>query len=427
MTTLTERIKPVKSKASFKQPSYFYKAYKIFLCFLSVNIFIAASLAIVTQQFLTKLFLFKFVNLQQTLLNDSKKKFIILLITIFKINTPKSKIRISIPKAINQKYGVIKNDGRTVDLSTVVIASTNFTDESVVIANHQIYTDWVYLWWLAYTSNLAGNVYILLKKSLESIPILGYGMKNYQFIFLSRKWEKDQVNLRNSINDINLNSRGIGRASGRVPIGTAGNGEYIWPEHLDLSFNSHKSKTWPYQLILFPEGTNLSANTKNKSIEYAKKIDKAPFQNVLLPHVTGIYEILKNLTSCKTLYDLTIGYSGVEQHEFAQDIYTLKKVFLEGASPEIVDIHLTAIDRTDIPLENIDSFSDWLFGRWKLKDDLMNEYYLQGSDFKTEDTAHEYSTYIFDCGCNFSEYLSILLGPFFTFVLLLRYVIKWIF
>lgn len=407
-------------------PTLLFKIYKAFLCLISINIFIVGALVVVTQQLLANVFLSKIPQLNQLILDDSKKKFIVLLVTIFKINTPNSKIRITIPKIVNEKYKIIKKELKHKHLSSAVTAATNFRENSVAIANHQIYTDWVYLWWLAYTSNLGGRIYILLKKSLESIPLLGYGMRNYKFIFMSRKWELDKVNLHNHLKEINLNSQGKGRLSGRKPVTATINGEYIWSND-ESAVEKDENKKWPYQVILFPEGTNLSANTKNKSAEYAKKTDKSPFSNVLLPHVTGVYEILTNLDTCKTLYDLTIGYSGVLQHEFAQDIYTIKSVFLEGNSPDIVDIHIAGVDRAEIPLENVAVFGEWLFKRWALKDDLMNTYYSNNGDFKTSETANNFDTYLFNCTCSYTDYLSILIAPLLCFYITLKCFIKWFF
>lgn len=57
-----------------------------------------------------------------------------------------------------------------------------FQPNSVLISNHQIYTDWLYLWFLTYTSKFGNSVFIILK-DLSKIPVLGYGMKNYNFYF----------------------------------------------------------------------------------------------------------------------------------------------------------------------------------------------------------------------------------------------------
>src|SRR5277367_2640315 len=70
----------------------------------------------------------------------------------------------------------------------------NFPHRLVLIANHQIYTDWLYLWWIAYTNGIHGRLYIVLKESLKRIPVLGWGMQFSQFIFMKRNWEGDKLN-----------------------------------------------------------------------------------------------------------------------------------------------------------------------------------------------------------------------------------------
>lgn len=66
----------------------------------------------------------------------------------------------------------------------------DFPERLVLIANHQIYTDWLYLWWIAYCNGMHGRLYIILKESLKHIPVIGWGMQFSQFIFLKRNWER---------------------------------------------------------------------------------------------------------------------------------------------------------------------------------------------------------------------------------------------
>lgn len=395
-----------------------YKTTRAFLCLLSVILFILGAIFIVLQQFLIKTLLASSPYYTKLFLDSSKKSFILLLITIFKVTSNDPKIRLTVPKEINDDHGIIS------EVSDETLAKTIMEKQSIMIANHQIYTDWVYLWWLSYTSDLAGSVYILLKKSLSYIPVLRYGMKNYEFIFLSRRWQEDQITLHNQLNDIDRNARGLGRVNGNMPGKTTPEGKFLWG---DLESKSKAGTKWPYQLILFPEGTNLSANTRNKSIKYAEKVNKQPFKNVLLPHVTGLYTIIKTLSSCKYVYDVTIGYSGVKRHEYAQDIYTMKRVFLEGISPRCIDIHITVVKVEDIPMGNIDEFSDWLFQRWKVKDDLMESYYDNNGVFFTDEKKSGVVSRVYDCCCSSKEYFQILLAPCVTLWFVLKVFIKWVF
>lgn len=56
------------------------------------------------------------------------------------------------------------------------VKKLNLPDRLVVIANHQAYTDWMYLWIMACYSGHASGVIILLKYSLRKVPVLGWGM-----------------------------------------------------------------------------------------------------------------------------------------------------------------------------------------------------------------------------------------------------------
>lgn len=70
------------------------------------------------------------------------------------------------------------------------LVSLNFGERGLFIANHQLYTDWLYLWWAAYTNNppMHGHIYIILKETLKWVPIVGPAMQLYGFIFMTRSW-----------------------------------------------------------------------------------------------------------------------------------------------------------------------------------------------------------------------------------------------
>ncbi|QLL32145.1 hypothetical protein HG536_0C03130 [Torulaspora globosa] len=301
----------------------------------------------------------------QSKLNMTKKAFISLLICILNFVSPSS-IRISTDNATLAKGTFRKSNGKII---------SQMKRRSIIIANHQIYTDWVFLWWLTSTADLAGSIYIMLKKSLESIPLLGYGMRNFKFIFLSRKWAQDKIILHNSLGVIDANSRGVGPLSGARPIRVDDDGEMYW----DVN-KTDDSKAWPYCLLLFPEGTNLSATTRRKSASFAEKVGRQPFSHVLLPHSTGLRSSLILLrASVEVVYDITIGYSGVGRSDYGEMMYRLPNIFLRGQTPKLVDMHIRAFNLAEIPVDDEEAFSQWLYEVWKEKDDLMEKYYTDGT------------------------------------------------
>ncbi|QEU61949.1 Cst26 [Kluyveromyces lactis] len=387
-----------------------YRTYKVIVTFASIVIFIQGAISILVYQALINAFYGKNLSTRQKLMDLTKKRFILLLVTILSLVAP-SHVRIttdneSIPK------GTIYMDHHKGRL----ISKAN--SNAVVIANHQIYTDWVFLWWLAYVSERAGNVYIMLKKSLESIPLLGSGMTNYKFIFMNRKWEKDRINLSNKLHEIDLDARGVGIIAGNSPTTKTEEGLNIWDE----AKVEKKGEQWPYWLILFPEGTNLSAGTRARNKAFAEKSRLSPFKHVLLPRTTGLKFCLQKLrNSCEYVYDITIAYSGVRAEEYGQDIYKLGNIFLKGKAPKLVDIYIRAIRLDDIPLEDDEEFHSWLFSVWDLKDKLLDNYYKTGSFQLDPDLNHAVTG---PCRVSILSLVSILLFPVLTMLPIFYYIGK---
>ncbi|KAF9694939.1 hypothetical protein EKO04_006744 [Ascochyta lentis] len=223
----------------------------------------------------------------------------------------------------------------------------NFADRMVLMANHQLYTDWLYIWWIAYTNNMHGFIYIILKESLRNIPIIGWSAQFYNFIFLARNWEEDQRRFKKALSRLN-------------------------------------SATQPMWLIIFPEGTNLSATTREKSKAWAAKNNLQDMKHQLLPRSTGLKLCLNELKdTTEWLYDCTIAYEGVPPGQFGQDIFTLRSTFFEGRPPKSVNMHWRRFHLDDIPIQNTKAFEVWLRNRWREKD-YMLEYFQKHSRFPAE-------------------------------------------
>ncbi|KAF2687640.1 acyltransferase-domain-containing protein [Lentithecium fluviatile CBS 122367] len=224
----------------------------------------------------------------------------------------------------------------------------NFSDRLVLMANHQLYTDWLYIWWIAYTNDMHGFVYIILKESLKNIPIIGWGAQFYNFIFLSRNWEEDQRTFKKHLSQLNKPNN-------------------------------------PMWLIIFPEGTNLSQSTREKSKKWAEKNGLQDMKHQLLPRSTGLRFCLQELNdTTKWLYDCTIAYEGVPQGQFGQDIFTLRSSFFEGRPPKSVNMHWRRFHIDSIPINNTKAFEVWLRNRWREKD-YMLEYFSRHNRFPAEE------------------------------------------
>lgn len=93
---------------------------------------------------------------------------------------------------------------------------------ALLIANHRTRVDWMFAGW-CYASVLrsTGDLIILLKDSMKSIPIYGWAMQVIMFIFLGRKRETDVSHISTTLTYL--------LKSGRRPC------VFLFPEGTDLS------------------------------------------------------------------------------------------------------------------------------------------------------------------------------------------------
>lgn len=243
----------------------------------------------------------------------------------------------------------------------------HFPDRLVLIANHQIYTDWLYLWWIAYTNSTPthGHIYIILKESLKWVPIIGPAMQLYGFVFMARKWAKDQERLRYRLQK--LNSRHAGPLSGE----------------------QREAQLDPMWLLIFPEGTNLSANTRKASAKFAAKSESADLKHQILPRSTGLQFCLQETRdTVDYVYDCTIAYEGIPRGEYGQDIFSLRSVYFQGRPPKSVNMHWRRFAVKDIPIDDKDAMYEWMVARWREKDELLDKFLETGKFPASVEAVH---------------------------------------
>ncbi|RDW61901.1 putative RNA polymerase II transcription elongation factor (Ctr9) [Aspergillus mulundensis] len=229
---------------------------------------------------------------------------------------------------------------------------TTFPERLVMISNHQVYTDWIYLWWIAYSNMMHGHIFIILKESLKYIPILGQGMTFYGFIFMARKWLSDKPRLQHRLEK--LKTQHIGSDSGAP-------------------------KYDPMWLLIFPEGTNLSINTKRRSDAYGAKNGFPSMRHQVLPRSTGLFFCLQQLRgTVEWVYDCTVGYEGPPNGSYADKYFTLRSTYVQGRPPTSVNMYWRRFAVANIPLDDQDEFDAWLRARWTEKDELLDQYFETG-------------------------------------------------
>ncbi|KAJ3399889.1 hypothetical protein CcCBS67573_g04192 [Chytriomyces confervae] len=231
------------------------------------------------------------------------------------------------------------------------------SDKTIVMSNHQIYPDWVYLWLLAWFRNCHADFRVMMIKVLALIPFMGQGMQLFEFILLNQKADKDLKiiadNLSTARNDVGL----------------------------------------PLWMLIFPEGTLNTPGNIVRSKKYAEKMGISNHPNhCILPKSLGLFHSIENLRP-KDLFDVTVGYSGVRMDQVPYNVLLPDKVFLEDGYPRQVHIHVARHRVPEIPgflaLETSAAssstqdarktiFDAWLKQVWKEKDDRLHEFYLNG-------------------------------------------------
>jgi len=204
------------------------------------------------------------------------------------------------------------------------VVALKLPTKSILIANHQIYADWWYTWCLTYFMGTHKDVFIVLKKSLKWMPIVGGAMQIFKFIFLARSWASDRNQLASRLS-------ALGQQAER--------------------------EDKPLTLLLYPEGTLVSKDTRPISRKFAEKIGVPDMANVLLPRSTGLHYSLRALAPrvpTLQLIDITIVYPGIPPMKYGQSYYTLRSIFFDGVPPPVIHMHLRVFDvNKDVPIGDV--------------------------------------------------------------------------
>lgn len=163
--------------------------------------------------------------------------------------------------------------------------------------------------------------------------VTGWGTQVAGFIFLSRHWSNDEKLLTNSLRYFN------------------------------------KSR-YPLQLLIFPEGTDLSISNKAKSQQFAKDNQLQVYNHVLHPRTKGFIKCMEEL--CKDNYlqsvvDITVAYTGnIPQNE--RDIAA-------GRWPDEIHFDVKMFSVDELPINDEHQMEYWLQERWKVKEDILTDFY----------------------------------------------------
>lgn len=124
------------------------------------------------------------------------------------------------------------------------------------------------------------------------------------------------------------------------------------------------------QLLIFPEGTDLTKSSKEKSDKYALQHHLPLYTYTLHPKTTGFAYLVQHLQRANYLdavYDLTIAYPDyIPQSEID---------LIKGKFPREVHFHIKRISSADIPAYDDSTLRKWLEDKWSDKETILQEFY----------------------------------------------------
>lgn len=216
----------------------------------------------------------------------------------------------------------------------VVITGDGFIpgERSVIIMNHRTRLDWMFLWNCLLRYSYLRLEKICLKSTLKAVPGFGWAMQIAAFIFIHRKWEEDK-------------------------------------SHFEAMLDYFCDIKEPLQLLIFPEGTDLTENTKARSNEFAEKNSLEKFEYVLHPRTTGFTFIVHRLregNNLDAIHDITVAYP----HNIPQT----EKHILRGNFPKEIHFHVRRYPVSCLPASKED-LQLWCQERWKEKEERLRTFY----------------------------------------------------
>ena len=123
-----------------------------------------------------------------------------------------------------------------------------------------------------------------------------------------------------------------------------------------------------YQMLVFPEGTDLNPSHKEKGDQYADRVGWSRYNYCLHPKSTGFLHTIKILRekSLDTIYDMTVGYPDV--------LARTELDMFNGRIPREIHYHSKVYKINELPRSD-QELEAWLRERWREKEERLRLFY----------------------------------------------------
>eukprot|EP00633_Aureoumbra_lagunensis_P007520 CAMPEP_0197309572 /NCGR_PEP_ID=MMETSP0891-20130614/8147_1 /TAXON_ID=44058 ORGANISM="Aureoumbra lagunensis, Strain CCMP1510" /NCGR_SAMPLE_ID=MMETSP0891 /ASSEMBLY_ACC=CAM_ASM_000534 /LENGTH=500 /DNA_ID=CAMNT_0042794705 /DNA_START=158 /DNA_END=1660 /DNA_ORIENTATION=+ len=246
---------------------------------------------------------------------------------------------------------------------------------AIVIMNHQLDTDWLYVWEMLRVVKGGAGFKIVLLDDMRSVPILGKVIELAGFVFVRRG--NDSTKSKQS--DI---------------------------KSIKESTKSLAATGVPSTLLLFPEGITVNAESVITANAYAVKAQRPSRSLLVVPRAAGLVAALRGfeeaglaLDSDVIVYDATMAYAGYGgevprwelgfDRENDTDLPNVAKL-VNGRPGTFVRIDATAHRASEILVPNASLSTDqidpddrrraeqWLDNAWGRKQQLLESFAASG-------------------------------------------------
>ncbi|XP_023649044.1 lysocardiolipin acyltransferase 1 isoform X1 [Paramormyrops kingsleyae] len=222
----------------------------------------------------------------------------------------------------------------------VVITGDGFIpgERSVIVMNHRTRLDWMFLWCCLLRYSYLRLEKICLKAALKAVPGFGWAMQVACFVFIQRRWEQDR-------------------------------------RHLGDMLDYFCAIREPLQLLIFPEGTDLTENTRARSDDFAEKNGLPRYEYVLHPRTTGftfIVDTLRKGDNLDAVHDITVAYP--------ENIPQTERHLILGQFPQEIHFHVQRYPASELP-DSAEQLQAWCQARWAEKEQRLRDFYMGARRF----------------------------------------------
>ena len=197
-------------------------------------------------------------------------------------------------------------------------------ETAIVVANHQSMTDTMVMLCFAEDHKLTNDIKFMAKNELRYVPVFGWAIVFADFVMLRRDWAKDEAKIT-------------------------------------ATFARFQKTADPFWLLMFPEGTRLTAQKQQDSRDRAVSKGFEPMTQVLWPRPKGFTAALKGLRGkVDAIYSIAIDYPGRPPKLYQ---------FIRGDVTRVA-IHIKRHPIATLP-QGDSELADWLVGEFRWMDQKL--------------------------------------------------------